>query len=65
MSDTNTVTKANITCPNCNTTREEEMPTDSCQFFYECTQCKTVLKPKEGDCCVYCTYSDQKCPSMQ
>jgi hypothetical protein len=32
------------------------MPEDSCQFFYECEKCKTVLKPKQGDCCVYCSY---------
>lgn len=65
MSDSNVITKANITCPNCGTTREEEMPTDSCQFFYECTNCKTVLRPKDGDCCVYCSYADTRCPSMQ
>tara|TARA_R110002033_G_scaffold77963_2_gene129543 strand:+ start:1471 stop:1833 length:363 start_codon:yes stop_codon:yes gene_type:complete len=27
------------------------MPTNACQFFYECENCKTVLKPREGDCC--------------
>ena len=65
MTARNVITDANITCPNCGFTREEEMPTDSCQFFYECTQCRTVLKPKEGDCCVFCSYADTLCPSMQ
>jgi len=37
-----------ITCPNCGHKKEETMPTDSCQFFYECESCKTVLKPLPG-----------------
>ncbi|MEH6534376.1 MULTISPECIES: GDCCVxC domain-containing (seleno)protein [Gammaproteobacteria] len=41
-----------ITCPQCNHSQQEEMPTTACQFFYECTHCKTVLKPLIGDCCV-------------
>lgn len=32
------------------------MPTDACQFFYECERCNTVLSPKVGDCCVFCSY---------
>ncbi|MGC9354704.1 MAG: GDCCVxC domain-containing (seleno)protein [Mariniphaga sp.] len=39
--------------------------TDGCQFFYECENCKTVLRPKSGDCCVYCSYGTVKCPSKQ
>jgi len=54
-----------ITCPNCGHQKEEIMPTDACQFFYECENCKTVLRPHEGDCCVYCSYGTNKCPSIQ
>lgn len=54
-----------ITCPHCNFSKTEEMPVDSCQFFYQCDNCQTVLKPKEGDCCVYCSYGSEKCPSQQ
>ena len=25
----------------------------------------TVLKPKEGHCCVFCSYGDAPCPSIQ
>ena len=25
-----------ITCPQCGAMKEETMPTDACQFFYEC-----------------------------
>ena len=39
-----------ITCPACGTSKEETMPTDACQFFHECTGCRTILRPKPGDC---------------
>jgi rRNA maturation endonuclease Nob1 len=41
------------------------MPTDACQWFYACEACHTLLKPKPGDCCVYCSYGDVPCPSVQ
>jgi hypothetical protein len=59
------ITKSIITCPNCGYKKVEEMPVDACQYFNECKNCKTVLKPKQGDCCVYCSYGSVKCPSMQ
>jgi hypothetical protein len=42
-----------------------DVPNDACQFFYECPACKAVICPKPGDCCVYCSYGDQPCPSVQ
>ncbi|HSC34327.1 MAG TPA: GDCCVxC domain-containing (seleno)protein, partial [Thermodesulfobacteriota bacterium] len=45
-----------IKCPECGFEKEETMPTDSCQYYYECTNCKVLLKPKPGDCCVFCSY---------
>ncbi|WP_142534842.1 GDCCVxC domain-containing (seleno)protein [Saccharicrinis carchari] len=54
-----------ISCPNCGFQKGETMFEDSCQFFYECESCHTVLKPKPGDCCVYCSYGSVKCPSIQ
>jgi hypothetical protein len=41
------------------------MPTDACQFFYQCTHCGEVLRPLSGDCCVFCSYGTVACPSMQ
>ena len=32
---------------------------------YVCEKCKTVLRPKQGDCCVYCSYGTVKCPPIQ
>lgn len=57
--------KSVITCPECEFSVEEEMPTDACQFFYECKSCKTLLKPLPGDCCVYCSYGTNPCPPIQ
>ncbi|MGG7034939.1 MAG: GDCCVxC domain-containing (seleno)protein [Flavobacterium sp.] len=57
--------KSTITCPNCGHKKDEIMPTNACQYFYECENCKQVLKPKPGDCCVYCSYGTVKCPPIQ
>jgi hypothetical protein len=54
-----------ITCPDCGAQHEETMPTDACQFFYECTGCGLLLKPKSGDCCVFCSYGTVACPPIQ
>jgi hypothetical protein len=54
-----------ITCPHCGATHTETMPTDQCQYFYECPTCHTTFKPKTGDCCVFCSYGTVKCPSKQ
>jgi hypothetical protein len=58
-------TTAAITCPECGHCETESMPTDACQYFYDCKGCGAVLKPKLGDCCVFCSYADIKCPPMQ
>jgi hypothetical protein len=41
------------------------MPEDACQYFYDCAGCHAVLKPKSGDCCVFCSYGDVPCPPAQ
>lgn len=59
------VLESEITCPECGLRRKESMPVDACQFFYECTGCGAVLRPKAGDCCVFCSYGSVKCPPVQ
>ncbi|MFP5206008.1 MAG: GDCCVxC domain-containing (seleno)protein [Acidobacteriota bacterium] len=54
-----------LTCPQCGFAKQEKMPTDACQFYYECAACKTVLRPRPGDCCVFCSYGSVPCPPMQ
>ena len=57
--------EATITCPHCGTAKTEPMPADSCLYFYECTGCRTLLRPKPGDCCVFCSHADRPCPPRQ
>lgn len=59
------IPESDLTCPHCGHQRAETMPTDACQFFYECVACKTVFRPLAGDCCVFCSYGTVKCPPMQ
>lgn len=54
-----------LTCPLCGHVKTETMPTDACQWFYECEGCHALLKPKPGDCCVFCSYGSVKCPPVQ
>jgi hypothetical protein len=54
-----------LTCPQCGHRASETMPTDACQYFYDCKGCGGVLKPRAGDCCVFCSYGDVACPPMQ
>jgi hypothetical protein len=60
-----TVSQSTITCPLCGHSRRETMPRDACQYFYDCTRCGAVLRPKPGDCCVFCSYGDVPCPPVQ
>ena len=59
------VLDSTLTCPHCGVSRAEVMPTDACQYFYECTGCGTLLKPQPGDCCVFCSYGSVPCPPIQ
>ncbi|MFW1676183.1 GDCCVxC domain-containing (seleno)protein [Pontibacter sp. JAM-7] len=59
------ILQSTITCPDCGHQQTEQMPTDSCQFFYECKSCHQVIRPLPGDCCVFCSYGDVKCPPVQ
>jgi hypothetical protein len=51
-----------ITCPSCGYRSTGIMPTDACQFFYDCGGCDTRIKPKADDCCVFCSFGDVPCP---
>jgi hypothetical protein len=57
--------QSTITCPVCGYQEQETMPSDSCQFLYQCTRCETILRPLPGDCCVFCSYGSVRCPSKQ
>lgn len=54
-----------LTCPGCGKRKREAMPKDACLFFYECTGCGALLRPKPEDCCVFCSYGSVRCPPRQ
>ena len=51
-----------LTCPRCHHATTAPMPEDACVYFFECPSCKALLRPLAGDCCVFCSYGDHKCP---
>ena len=54
-----------LTCPACGQRHVATMPTDACQYFLECPACHALLRPKPGDCCVFCSYGTVPCPPKQ
>lgn len=54
-----------LTCPECGHVSLEIMPTDACMYFYDCRGCGVLLRPKTGDCCVFCSYGSVPCPPIQ
>lgn len=59
------ILQSTITCPSCDTSKTETMPSNACQFFYDCTGCGMLLRPKPGDCCVFCSFGTVPCPPIQ
>ncbi|HEY2444713.1 MAG TPA: GDCCVxC domain-containing (seleno)protein [Rhizomicrobium sp.] len=59
------MTVCELVCPHCGARHRRVMPTDACIWFFECTACGTMLKPKSGDCCVFCSYGSVPCPPVQ
>ena len=59
------VLDSTLTCPYCGYAKTERMPVDACQWFYACEQCHQLLRPKAGDCCVFCSYGTMACPPVQ
>lgn len=57
--------QSELTCPECGATQMQQMPDDCCQWFWQCPQCDTLLKPKPGDCCVFCSWGSVPCPPVQ
>nr|WP_235604028.1 GDCCVxC domain-containing (seleno)protein [Luteimonas sp. JM171] len=59
------ILQSTLTCPQCRVQSVEIMPTDACWFFFECGTCAQMLRPKAGDCCVFCSYGSVPCPPIQ
>lgn len=59
------IADSELTCPECGYKSMETMPVDNCQIYYECKGCGALLKPLQGDCCVFCSYGTVLCPPIQ
>ncbi|MEO1168782.1 MAG: GDCCVxC domain-containing (seleno)protein [Pseudomonadota bacterium] len=57
--------RSTLTCPHCEHSETETMPTDACWFFYDCNDCGLKLRPNKGDCCVFCSFGTVPCPPIQ
>ena len=53
-----------LTWPHCGHRESEVMPVNAGLYFYDCKGCGAQLKPKPGDCCVFCSYGDKCCPPV-
>lgn len=65
MSSSELILETRISCPSCGHQQLEEMPQNACVHFYECRGCGRLLRPRPGDCCVFCSYGSVKCPPRQ
>ncbi len=54
-----------VTCPECNYKSTETMPITFCQILFHCKHCNSIILQLKGDCCIFCSYGDTPCPSMQ
>lgn len=54
-----------LTCPACGHRESMLMREDACLFFHRCDACGTLLRPRPGDCCVFCSYGSVPCPPVQ
>ena len=41
------------------------MPEHACVIIRRCPGCGRMMRPKTGDCCVFCSYGSVPCPPVQ
>ncbi len=56
---------SHITCPACGHRSSETMPAAGYLHRYVCRACGKELRPKRGECCVFCAYGSWPCPQVQ
>lgn len=65
VSDNGTIIIATLTCPECGQAQEVDMPENACVRYHTCSHCQIKLHAKPGACCVFCSYADIPCPTVQ
>jgi len=61
----NALLLSTIECPSCNDRSAVPMPGNACVIVWVCPGCSVELRPKPGDCCVFCSYGTTRCPPFQ
>lgn len=56
---------SSVTCPHCNARHEATMPEDACQIMLDCPACRRAIRPRPGQCCVFCSWGTVPCPPVQ
>lgn len=51
--------------PRMRSTKKRNHADSACQFFYKCVNFRVDLRPRAGECCVFCSYSSSNCPLVQ
>jgi len=52
---------ATLRCPHCGARQVADVPRDACQWAYDCLACRRRVTARSGDCCVFCSYGDERC----
>lgn len=50
-----------VTCPECGHAEPLPRAVGAARLIYRCAACGVLSRPKQGDCCVLCSYGDQAC----
>jgi len=57
--------QSEVRCPVCGHRERFSMPENACVVVLDCPACGERLRPKPGDCCVFCSYGSTPCPPTQ
>lgn len=57
--------RSTLTCPECRHRETLTMPDNYCLWYHECSGCGTLLRPRPGDCCVFCSFATVPCSPVQ
>lgn len=58
-------TTAVLTCPHCGASYDVEMPVGIRMLELPCKECGNIIRPRNGDCCAFCSWADTGCPTSQ
>lgn len=54
-----------VRCPACAYVEPLAMSMNACLVFHACAGCGAIVRPRAGDCCVFCSDGSVACPPVQ